>query len=335
MKISDLLDVIEDDTVPIREKDIIASARIMEVTMKKINIGAASAEEKGTMKKVRPVYRTALIAAVAAALLIGTAYAAGSIGRIVNWQGETVGEAEQLLATPLPSIAPDEVERQGRIGSILGDAGSDELVIVKYTDENGVTDIKRNALTETFSSAEELRAALSDNGSELEVFDAPAGYEFFSAQVAYDCAAGYEYALISEETDDSGLLVEKYALPEEGRFISGYMIDYRDPNGNSLFLTGKLLGEEVEFSVGETTTVKRITVTGMDAALVMEQSDGSGVAAPSLEMSKTLTVPVAYVNKAVLTGAHPTDGGDIFSKVWYSFHASGIDADTLLEILTF
>ena len=48
MKISDLLDVIEDDTVPIREKNIIASERIMEVTMAKINTDASN---NGAAKK--------------------------------------------------------------------------------------------------------------------------------------------------------------------------------------------------------------------------------------------------------------------------------------------
>ena len=35
MKISDLLDLIEDDSVPIREKDIIASEQILEAAMTK------------------------------------------------------------------------------------------------------------------------------------------------------------------------------------------------------------------------------------------------------------------------------------------------------------
>lgn len=331
MKISDLLDVIEDDTVPIREKDIIASERIKEVTMSKINADMASNSTTG--KKLRKGAIAAIIAAACLTLSV-TAFAAGIMGRLINWQGDTIGEAQQPLETALPSAAGGYTERQERAQSILDSADKDVLVLVKYTDENGVTDIRSNERTRAFASADELSKALTDAGSELQVFDAPAGYEFMSAQVTYDCAAGYEYTLVSAETDDSGFTVEKYTVPDEGNILSGYMIEYQAPDGNRLYFDGKLTDGEVSFITEDDKIVKNISVEGMDSALLFEQRDGGSVAAATIEMSKDLPSPVAYVSRAVLTGAQPT-GGDVFSKAWYSIHASGLDADTLLEILAF
>ena len=330
MKISDLLDVIEDDTVPIREKDIIASERIMEVTMAKIN---TIVSDNGTTRKKLGKGAIAAIVAAACLALSVTAFATGLVSRVVNWQGETIGEVEEVSMTP-PPPGSTELDRFERTQSILDEAGIAELTLVKYTDENGATDTKSTGLTRNFSSVEELSAALSANDSELQVFDVPAGYAFHSAQVTYDCAAGYEYTLVSRETDDSGLTVETYSIPSEGIIISSYMIDYRDADGKTLFITGNLISTDVEFSVDENKTVETATINGMDSALIFEQTDVYGIVSASLEMSKTLSSPIPYVEKALLSGAHPTDD-DVFKKIWYSVNAYGVDANALQEILAF
>ncbi len=52
-------------------------------------------------------------------------------------------------------------------------------------------------------------------------------------------------------------------------------------------------------------------------------------------MSKALSDPIAYVNRALLSGAHPTKEGDVFNKAWYSVYAYGLDADALMETMDF
>ena len=326
VRISDMLDGIEDDSFSIREKNIIPSERIIEATMAKLH--ADSENNKTDRKKLRKGALAAIILAACLALS-AAAYATGVMSRLVNWQGETVGEAEQPLETPMPS--DEDVDRLERTQSILDETNRTELVLVKYTDKNGVTGTKSSGLSRTFWSVEELETALPDKDSELLVFEAPAGYGLYSAEVMYDCKEGFEYTLISSETDDSGLTIEKYILPREGAIVSGYLIDFRDADGNSLLFVGRLIDSDVEFVVDENETVERISVDGMDSALVIEQTDGTGVASVSLEMSKALSIPIVYVNRALLSGAHPTEDGDIFTKVWYSIHANGMDADMLRE----
>ncbi|MGM9615402.1 MAG: hypothetical protein ACI3W7_07740 [Oscillospiraceae bacterium] len=330
MKISDLLDVIEDDSVSIRENEIIAPERIKEVTMSKIHADMATNRTVG--KKLR---KGAIAIAAACLTLSVTAFAAGMMGRLINWQGNTIGGVQQPLETEKPIVSEEYAAGREHIQSILDSSSNDVLVLVKYTDENGVTDIRSNDRTREFSSADELSKALSDAGSELRVFDAPAGYEFISAQVTYDCAAGYEYTLVSAETDVNGFTVEKYTIPDEGNILSGYVVEYQDSDGNRLYIDGRLSDGDASFITDEDETVKSISVEGIDSALIFEQRDGGSVAAATIEMSKALTSPVAYVSKAALTGAQPTEGGDVFSKAWYSIHASGLDADMLFEILAF
>ncbi len=323
MKISDLLDVIEDDTVPIQEKNIVSSERIMELTLAKIH---ADTDNNGTDRKKLSKGAIAAIVVAACLALSVTAFATGLVSRVVNWQGEMIGEVEEVSVTPPPIC--EEMERIERTQSILDEANCVELIIVKYTDENGVTGTKSSGLSRTLWSIEELEAALSDKGSELQLFTAPAGYELRSAKVMYDCAEGYEYTLISSETDDSGLTVKKYVLPRVGAVVSGYLIDYRDAEGASLFIMGRLLSSDVEFTIDEDETVRSIPVDGMDSALLVEQTDGTGPV--TLEMAKALAVPIPYVEKAILSGAFPTED-DIFKKAWYSVNTDSMDADALLE----
>ncbi len=333
VRISDLMDSVEDDTVPIEVKEIVSPERITELTMAKLH---ADIDNNETDRKKLSKGALAAIILAACLVLSVTAYATGLISRRVNWQGETVGEEEVVTMTPPPS-GVEESDRFERANAILDDADSMEFVLVKYTDENGIKGIKGKGFFRgpyrTLRSMEELEAALAENGSELQVFKAPAGYEFCSAQVLYDCTEGYEYTLVSKETDDNGLTVERYSIPDDGIVISGYMIDFRNADGDRMFIMGTLLSTDVEFTIQEDDTVTSIPVDGMDSALMMEQTDVYGTVSASLQMSKALTVPIPYVERAVFSGAFPTQD-DVFKTAWYSVHTDSMDSDTLLAWIT-
>ena len=96
-----------DEIVVVKEQDNpLDPARIKELTMKKIESGAIQEEIGKTVKKARPVYRTVLIAAVVAILLIGTAFAVYQITirdtltgesetrEVEVWNGAASGEPE-------------------------------------------------------------------------------------------------------------------------------------------------------------------------------------------------------------------------------------------------
>lgn len=114
MRISDMMDAIEDDTVPIMEKEIIASERIMEATMAKIHVK----KEKHYSLKKRLV--SVALAAVLILALGVTAYA------IYNWRlqdlvlhSNTENEteiAESQSYDPLPADV-DTLSLQGYAGS--------------------------------------------------------------------------------------------------------------------------------------------------------------------------------------------------------------------------
>ena len=79
MRISDLLDVIEDDTVEIEEKELTAPERIAELTLQRLH--AESAEKRRRSGRIGLIV---LIAAVLAALSV-TAYVS-STGRGRRWK---------------------------------------------------------------------------------------------------------------------------------------------------------------------------------------------------------------------------------------------------------
>ena len=96
-----------DEIVVVEEQDnLLDSARIKELTMKKINSDAFLEEVGKTAKKVRPLNRTLLIAAVIAAVLAGTALGFYQVAirdtltgesetrEVEVWNGATSGEPE-------------------------------------------------------------------------------------------------------------------------------------------------------------------------------------------------------------------------------------------------
>ena len=75
-KISEIFDYGDEIVIDTEQADVFDPARIKELTMRKINTNSLCAESGRTTKKMRPVWRTVLIAAIVAVLLAGTALAA-------------------------------------------------------------------------------------------------------------------------------------------------------------------------------------------------------------------------------------------------------------------
>lgn len=74
-RISDIFDYGDEIVIVTEQDEIFDPARIKELTMRKINAGVVDTNIQKTIKKVRPAYRTVIIAAVIAVLMIGTALA--------------------------------------------------------------------------------------------------------------------------------------------------------------------------------------------------------------------------------------------------------------------
>lgn len=268
------------------------------------------------------------MAAVIVLALCTAVAASGVLQRYVDWHGDTVELPFVALSTPRPVPSGEDAEREAYIGRLLQTCGENELMAVKYTDEDGVTHTNSTGLSETLDSVEALRARLADAGSPLEApWEAPAGFALVDAQVDYACAAGYEYILTETSEEAYGLTAERYAIPEEGMLIRGYWLLY-DGDGGKLAFHGELIDGEAVFIVGEDENVRRVSVDGMDDALVMENDGG-----PSVEMRKTLDTPIPYAWTAPLFGAFPAEDGNAFTEASYHVSAAGLDADALLVLL--
>lgn len=272
-----------------------------------------------------------LIVVVVAAVIVTAIFATG-LKR--EGQNETA-ESQEAVAPPTALQFDGSGEAlDALIQSIFDDTGDDEFVLVESVESSYSRESFR-----TFDTAADLKGALEEDGSPLRLFDIPDEYELISAKALYDCAAGYEYTLVATETNYSGLTVKKYTIPDEGRFISSYTLEYTTPNGKSFLIAGYLTREMTTDAMGSE-TVESVTVDGMDDALLFRGLDGKSA---RLEMRRSLAEPIAYVSPMSLAELPPGLEGTPFLDemknvailyACYSIRADRMDGDSLLALLS-
>ena len=323
MKISYLHDLIEDDSVPVREKEIIASEQILEATMMKVRAEDNIPERKGMRRG------TALVIIAAALLALSvTTFATGLFDRIVRWDGT---QAEEPSATPIPSATSEtsvfeEAEHQA-ISEALAQNQGCQLIIARYGDRAGSTE-----RIEILASVDELKDLLGKKNSPLVIpFSMPDGYAFSGGSVSYELEAGFSYELVSSETKDGGLVVERYDAPEEGDFISGYALVFANAAGDELVMSGRLSenSENAVFGYMDGDKVNKVDMKGMDDALVIEYPEYTAVF-----MRKALENPVSYVFPLKML-REDDDSANEFDGIMYRITSIACDGNEILSLLVF
>lgn len=323
MRISDLLDVIEDDSVPIREWDSTVAQRIKEITINKIH----NEEEMERPHVRRTGRRTAALILAACLALAVTAYAAGVLDR-VNWKGETVQEDNIPRSTPIPEAGTAAEDPAAAIDRALTEAPEHgrDLIMARYGDNAGAL-----SRTEDLSGPEQLRELLeAEDTGMTAAWRVPEGYAFAGGWVAYDLAAGYKYTLASTETNSDGVTVERYTAPEAGDFVSSYYLEYVNTAGETLTISAQMLDDiqNMTFGQPEGVDMTPVQVSGMDEALTAGGSEGV-----SLYMGKVYPDPVGHVVFPELPDT-AAQGETVYGSVFYQLWADALDADALVEIVT-
>jgi len=323
MKISDLLDLIEDDSVPIREKDIIASERIMEVTMAKIH--AENEANPFMRKKVRKSTTFVIIAAVILALSV-TALAAGLFNHVARWDGT---QWEETMATPMPTTAPEtpsaEEPELEAMDEVLAKSQGRELVIAKCGSNAG-----SNERIEVLTSMNQLKELLTADRSPFTIpVCVPEGYAFSRGAVAYELAAEYSYTLKSSEMQDNGLVVERYTAPEEGDFISAYTLVFVNSTGDELVLSGRMSenSESAGFGYSDGDNVRKVDMEEMDNALVIEYPEYT-----ALFMRKALNNSISYIFPLGMI-REDDDPVNEFDGIIYRITSTTLDGEAICALL--
>ena len=323
MKISDLLDLIEDDSVSLREREIIASERIREVTMKKLH----TEEHDYPVTKKRARRGTTLVILAAALLaLSATALASGLLEHVVRWDAT---EIEEPSATPMPTNFPmtaafDEAQEQA-IGDALAQNQGRDLVIASIGDRAGTI-----ARTEKLSSPEELTTLLMEKNSVLTVpIQVPEGFSFSRGNVSYDLSEGYDYELKDTQEREGGLVVERYTAPEEGDIISAYTLVYVNAAGEELSLSAMLEenSESAGFGVRDGDRVQKLAVKEMDNALLIEYPEYRVVF-----LRKALPSPISYVFPLGML-REPAEPVNEFDGIMYRVWSDAADGEELISTL--
>ena len=321
-----MLDSIQDDTVPILGKDVLASRRIEEVTMKKIHASDTPTETKG---RTRRNVRIAVLAAAILLVLSVTALAAGRFWHTVNFDGEEIGGIEEPMATVPPDaevIEPYSEAQYEEAAAILSQGSADELVIIRWED-GSCESCDRSA---DIASTEELKKLLAEDGSVLTMpFTIPEGFSFAAGHVSYQAAEGNGYTLVSTEQRD-GFAVERYAVPEEGNFISAYTLVFVDASGTELNIYAQMQDEaEHGFGAEDGDRIETFSAEGMEKALLIGSSDHAAVF-----LLQPLAEPIPYTSSFRYMDEN-LGGSDLpqaYTKVIYEAYLYGTDADMLLEM---
>lgn len=321
--ISDMLDGVRDDSVALREQDIVASEQIKEATMRKIHENDTQAAPR------RRIGRGARMAILAAAILLAlsvTALAAGRVWRSVNFDGEEVGTLE-----PEATIPPDEevIELNSEAqyeeaAAILAQQSADELIIIRWDDGSCESTGRRKDI----DSVEELTEQLKEESSELSIpFAIPEGFRLESGAIYYQAAEGNAYALMSSEEHD-GFTVERYAVPEEGNFISGYMLDFEDEAGTELHIFANMEDEgEWSFQAEEGGRVEPFEAEGMEKALLIGSEDHA-----SAYLLQVFEEPIPYTSTFLLMDEEANFPTEYIEAVYQAYLTSP-DADRLMEMV--
>ena len=329
-RISNIFDYGDEIVVEEERDDRIDPARIKELTMEKIRMDA---DASGTAKKRLSKGTLALLIAAAVLALSVTAYASGVFSRLVDWNGQTMEtETEPMATVPPDAVMIVNADKDAVINSILEQRGDRELVIVR--DSGGGSSTDRTA---PLASIEELAELLTKESSTLTVpITVPDGYTLVMGRVSLDSAQGYEYTLESTETREDGLVVEHYSAPAESDFISGYTLEWENATGQRITLRADMMhdAENTGFGVWGESTVVKLTVTGMDDALAIDDGQSS-----SVWLRQKLYPPIlcestfALMEKDIPAGGTSDDPFSSYTDVIYQIYAQGQTAEDIQTML--
>lgn len=236
--------------------------------------------EKPIMKKKFPV---ALAAAIILISAFTVALAAGALRGFgtINWKGVFLPEEMQEGPFPTPTPSPEELDRAEEEMALLVDETTDgELVAVYAREGDQLMPRSCTQVSRTTPSLEALADSLGEASAWLPlVRSLPEGYELEKASLFYECRAGGNYTLASEEEKSAGLVVRHYTLSEEDRFVSGYSLDFRASDGHyvCIYVSLHIRGESDDFAIGvlEDQTFETLSVPGMDDAVYITSEEVS------------------------------------------------------------
>ena len=313
-RISEIFDYGDEIVVDEEQVDLFDPARIKELTMKKLNQESANTMNGTVMKKARPVWRTGLIAAVVAVLLIGTAFAIYQ---------HTLGDA----------VLPETTESLHM--SLNGFSDSPEYRA--YAEWNEWNDAWREANPDPW-------AAIGEDDS---YFEGPANYAWyyqasFTEQVEkldeilakYNLTPHTAMCVIDSEEDMCSLLGVEDVFSFEADTLGGYMYDDGSFKAEMIWIGD---GETGNYRAGTLFLAVKGSFTQISGLLPADCEEWSYTTADGTEVLLALgryepDEPLTGAILAELDGAYVYAGfANVTDKTELEQNADGIAFQTLNE----
>lgn len=270
-RISDIFDYGDEIVIVTEQDEIFDPARIKELTMKKINTGVADTNIQKTIKKVRPAYRTVIIAAVIAVLMIGTALA-------VSYSSWSAG-LQNLL-----NLSEEQAVSLEGSDLVKHPAASDTHEGVTISVEQAVADEKSAYLALRVEGQDIPLITDLDYGETLVTIDGERA-SGWSVRVYDDLHWNGEQYVYSDGTAAS--LGEGRIVREDGSVEI-------DMGLNSLGMTESLIGKEITVTIDSLTLEQGTKETTIEGPWVLtwtaEGSDVSRTWEFSAELSYGITL---------------------------------------------
>lgn len=254
-KISEIFDYGDEIVIDTEQADVFDPARIKELTMRKINAGIEDANIQKTMKKVRPAYRTIIIAAVIAMLMIGTAlaisYSPWSTGlqTLLNLTEEQMISLDGSKLINYPEASDTHEGVTISVEQAVADKNSAYLALrVEGQDVSKITDLNYGEVLVTINGEEA-------SGWSIRVYD--------------DLHWNGERYVYSDGTP---------ASLSEGRIVREDGSVEIDVGLNNLGMTDSLIGKEITVTIDSLTLEQRMQKTTIEGPWVLTwTAEGSNI----------------------------------------------------------
>ena len=285
--------------------------------------------DKGSAGEKRSIPRRAVIALAAVLVLATAAYAVTGLSRVVTWQGEIKAgrTAEPAAKTPaeVESIAETAIQ-DGKLGELLSIFPQNETVYA-WVENGEQSRLKKSE--KRFSTYDAFQRYMAGfHHMTIPAWMPDGKTDYCSVIINTECKASGKYELLEEgKREDIGF--RRFLIDESSAVPTEYSIVMIMEDGESYIIDSMLVDgtSEEAFSLKDNETAERITIDGMDEALLIRNMDSDypfGVV-----MRRKLDEPLAV--EQLPHNESPDAGERTYSYEMYRIQASR-DSEALIKI---
>ena len=268
--------------------------------------------------------------------LAGAAYGVTSLCRVVGWRGEVTRTVEPVEMPEAPDEKTAEKEsKMGMIGSYLQEVPDDETVFAWYddgTNEMNIYNCDLHKAVKNTNSIDEFLEWMSSSAMTLPSWLPEEVHDKCTAMVLMDCKAYGHYEEL-ERSYGEDFNYTRFRIDEASKIPTEYLFGIDLEDGRSYMIHSYLRPSQSEEATGllEGETVEKVTVKGMDDALLIRRNEAYS---PVLIMRRQMDEPVAWKRLPIYDGLEEDDNRQYCEEYVSVFIHNGDDIREALKFFS-